>query len=206
MHKEGWRRALWLGLLFLTILSPFADSQLAEGVAGSQEDGERTFCSNFNVGTRRPGGTFQIFPTASPDDCCLQCLRLKACKFWTRQRSSGLCALKSDTALLVDGGNEYDSGAKEQTVVLGGSAEDSVIPLEFECSTEDGARRLGRPLPGRPIVDDPGECCRKCDEAVRCFSWSYQKATGICNLYSGLTITRRNPRFISGDIFWETAA
>ena len=103
----------------------------------------------------------------------------------------------------MDGGDEYDSGRVfvVKNIVEGGSVEDEEVVSEFNCSMADNRRRMGRPLPGKTTADNPGDCCRKCDETVRCFSWSFQKATGRCRMYDALAPTRSNLGFVSGDVF-----
>lgn len=88
--------------------------------------------------------------------------------------------------------------AADPTIVPGGDVDDTKFPVNAKCQTLNGRSRWGPSLVGTFSVRNAQGCCAKCDAALACFSWNFEKATGKCYLLNGVSNTRRDPRFISG--------
>lgn len=154
MRMGGVQRALWARLLLLPTLYHFTYSEGvdATSVFSSTEPSSPSpqappagspsnECPEFMNGTRRPGGTFRVFPTASAEECCLECDRIPRYFSWTLHRSSGLSGLKDRLPTLMDGVDKYDSGRGNfrPPVVSGGFVMDvKVAESAAPCRTTKG--------------------------------------------------------------------
>ena len=106
-----------------------------------------------------------------------------------------ICALKFDVPALVDGADDFDSG------VIGGEAAPEVIPDEFPCPTERGKSRSHGSSARSSTESNSDDCCMVCDNEPFCISWTFENATGRCDLHGELPDARDAPGFDTGVVF-----
>lgn len=221
----GSKRAFWAVVLLLCTLGVFVSCQndvvaavsassvsvsappsspsTSGGVVatGTSPDPMRSCAEELEPGRRRPGDTFMLIETSSVEECCNTCRNNDACKSWTRQRATGMCALKRRVPERVDGGNDFDSGVSKPSYVHAGETPDDEVPLEFPCPTEEGKSRSSESeFVGNLPVATSEACCRACEDVPNCYSWSFKWDGKNCDMYSGIPDPHTAPGYDTGQM------
>lgn len=136
-----------------------------------------TFSCTPEVGQIRKGGTYNVpldTLTESAEECCRLCFDDPLCKTWTRQRSTGACALM-DVVPPLRPSLDHDSG-----LLFGTDALEAI--LKPDCVIE---KRMSYPeglVIKKLKTRNARSCCRLCIDNLLCFSWYYARGTNYCVL------------------------
>lgn len=145
------------------------------------------------LGYWRPGGTYNdptTLITSTPVECCDICREEDRCVTWSRERSTGACALKDRRAPLVENAL-YDSGfpagvrAAEMTTLT-------------RCFMERGLRYPRGVVLRRTRTRNGRACCNLCRQNVDCFSWFRNGSSGVCVLNRNVPPSREASNAFTG--------
>ena len=125
----------------------------------------------------RPGNTYNdpsTLITDSAENCCQLCRLTEECITWSRDRTTGACALKdkNSTAVLDD---RYDSG------FLRGTDASDVVERK-ECYQEEGVIYPKGIVLRKRKTQSHEQCCELCSDNIDCFSWHRNNNTRTCVL------------------------
>lgn len=116
--------------------------------------------------------------TSSSEECCFLCFNNPRCKSWTREISTGRCALMEVIAPLIPDDN-HDAGLLATV--------DAIAKIERPGCTIN----LNIYYPLGDVMEHSNaktayECCERCSGNVQCFSWYYNISKHECTMNRNL--------------------
>jgi len=127
------------------------------------------------VGFIRRGGTFNDPSqtiTETPVECCRLCFEEPRCETWSRQRSTGECALM-DTVPPLERDEDFDSGFL-------GTVDALEVIRQPDCLVERNVFFPDGDVLEETRTRNAKRCCEKCLDNFSCFSWYYERDSSTC--------------------------